>query len=212
MFSLFCRSRLFLKGVFLPKLHRHRPQIAFPKIKEHFLHFLHVRRVGGFYREFASVSREISWLRQPRAAQKRNHEGRQAGRQGGSGCQKQPRREIMKGDKLGRQGGSHSQEQPRKEIMEGDKLGRQGGNGSQEQPRRETMKGDKFGRQGGSGITTILQFRNSATQSLRSKNPYSFQLSVEKVCSVQIRITPFRKSVFLLKVSFCLVLAKPNLI
>ena len=29
----------------------------------------------------------------------------------------------MKGDKLGRQGGSGRQEQPRREIMKGDKLG-----------------------------------------------------------------------------------------
>ena len=40
------------------------------------------------------------------------------------------------------------------------------------------MKGHK-GRQGGSGITTIWRFWGSATQSLRSKNPYSFQLSGE---------------------------------
>ena len=94
----------------------------------------------------------------------------------------------MKGDKLGRQGGSGSQEQPRMEIMKGDKLGRQGGSGSQEQggsgsqeqPRMEIMKGDKLGRQGGSGITTIWRFRGSATQSLRSINPYSFQLSRDK--------------------------------
>ena len=104
--------------------------------------------------------------------------------------QGQPTREIMKGDKLGRQGGSGSQEQPRKEIMKGDKLGRQGGSGSQEhgrqggsgsqeQPRREIMKRDKLGRQGGSGITTIWQFWKLATQSLRSKNLYAFQLSGE---------------------------------
>ena len=61
-----------------------------------------------------------------------------------------------------------SQEQPRREIMKGDKLGRQGGSGSQEQLRREIMKGDK------------PRFRKSVTQSLRSKNPYSFQLSGEK--------------------------------
>ena len=89
-----------------------------------------------------------------------------------------------KGDKLGIQGGcsqkgnheerqawetrrSGSQEQPRREIMKGDKLGRQGG---QEQPR-----------QGGSDIMTIWRFQKSATQSLRSKNPYySFPLSGEK--------------------------------
>ena len=105
--------------------------------------------------------------------------------------------EIMKGDKLGRQGGSGSQErnqegrqaagsgsQERKqegrqasetrrqlaksEIMKGDKLGRQGGSGSQERNHK--------GRPGGSGN----QFPQSVTQPLRSKNPYSFQLSGEK--------------------------------
>ena len=35
-------------------------------------------------------------------------------------------------------------------------------------------------RQGGSGVTTIWGLWGSATQSLRSKNPYSFQLSGEK--------------------------------
>ena len=64
------------------------------------------------------------------------------------------------------------------EITKGNKLGRQGGSSSQEQPRMEIMKGDK-GRQGGSGTTTISGFLRSATQSWRSKNPYSFQLSGE---------------------------------
>ena len=100
--------------------------------------------------------------------------GNKLGGQGGSGSQEQPRMEIMKGDKLGGQGGSGSQEQPRMQIMKGDKLWRQGGSSSQEQPRMQIMKGDKLGRQGGSGITTIWRFRGSATQSLRSKNPYSF--------------------------------------
>ena len=86
----------------------------------------------------------------------------------------------MKGSKLGRQGGSGSQEQPRREIMKGDNRGRQGGSGSQEQPRREIMKGDKLGREGGSDIMTMRRFRKSATKSLRSKNPYGFQRSGEK--------------------------------
>ena len=51
--------------------------------------------------------------------------------------------------------------------------------GTNEGTQRETMKGHK-GRQGGSGITTIWRFWGSATQSLRSKNPYSFQLSGDK--------------------------------
>ena len=91
-----------------------------------------------------------------------------------------PRKEIMKGDKRGREGGSGSQEQPRMEIMKGGKLGRQGGGGIEEQPRMEIMKADKLGKQGGSGITTIWRFRGSATRPLRSKNPYSLELSGEQ--------------------------------
>ena len=83
-----------------------------------------------------SSGSEIMKGNKPRAAQKRNQEGKQARRQGGSGSQEQPKREIRKGDKLGRQG---------MEIMKGDKLGRQGGSGGQEQPRMEIMKGDKVG-------------------------------------------------------------------
>ena len=40
----------------------------------------------------------------------------------------------------------------------------------------EIMKGDKLGKQGGTGS----QFPQSGTHPLRSKNPYSFQLSGEK--------------------------------
>ena len=139
--------------------------------------------------------------RQPRSAQKGNHEGRQAWE---TRRQRQPRA-AQKGNHEGRQA---YQEQPRKEIMKGDKLGRQGGSGSQEQLMkgssregkswRETSLRDKaaaaakgnhegrekLGRQGGSGITTIRRFRKSATQSLRSKNAYSFQLSGDEENSV----------------------------
>ena len=48
-------------------------------------------------------------------------------------------RQPQKGDKLGRHSGC--QEQPRKEIM---KLGRQGDSDSQEQLRKETIKRDKL--------------------------------------------------------------------
>ena len=51
----------------------------------------------------------------------------------------------------------------------------QGGSCSQEKPKRRITKGDKLRGQGVSG----LWFRGSATQSLRSKNPYNFQLSRE---------------------------------
>ena len=97
--------------------------------------------------------------------------GDKLGREGGSGNQEQPRTEIMKGDKLGTQGGSGNQEQPRREIMKGDKRGRKFW---------QIMKGDKLGRQGGSGVATKPRFRKSVTQSLRSKNPYNFQLSGER--------------------------------
>ena len=95
--------------------------------------------------------------------------------------------EIMKGDELGRQGGSGRQvrnhegrqaweirwQRPpraksRRETSLGDKAAAAA--------KSEIMKGDKLGRQGGSGS----QFPQSGTQPLRSKNPYSFQLSGEK--------------------------------
>ena len=112
--------------------------------------------------------RENSWETkqqwQPRAAQKRNHEGRTAGRQRNSGSQEQTRREITKGDQVGdkatvaaksrpegKSGRENSWEtkqqwQPRaahKGNQEGRTAGRQSNSGSQEQPRREIMKGDK---------------------------------------------------------------------
>ena len=67
------------------------------------------------------------------------------------------------GDKLGDKATAAA----KSEIMKGDKLGRQAGSGS---------KGDKLGKQGGSGS----QFPQSGTHPLRSKNPYSFQLSGDK--------------------------------
>ena len=98
----------------------------------------------------------------------------------GSCSQEQLKKEIKEGKELTRQGGSCSQEKPKRAINKGDKLGRKGGSGSQERPRREIMKGDKLGRQGGNGASTKPGFRKSVTQSFRSKNPYSFQLSGEK--------------------------------
>ena len=119
--------------------------------------------------------------RQLRAAQNRGHEGRQAWEtRHGSGSQEQPRMEIMKGDKLGRQGGS--QEQPRNGDHKGRQMkGDKAAAAAKSSPEWRSWRGDKWrGRQGGSGITTIWRFWGSATQSLRSKNPYSFQLSGEK--------------------------------
>ena len=101
--------------------------------------------------------------------------------------------EIMKGDKLGRQGGSSSQEQPSgsqeqqrqpRAAQNGDHEGRQAWETRRQRQLRAAHNGDHEGKQmkgqGGSGITTIWRFWGSATQSLRSKNPYSFQLSGER--------------------------------
>ena len=84
--------------------------------------------------------------------------------------------EVIKGDKAAAAAKS--------EVMKGDKLGRQAGSGRETSWRNnmaaaaksEVMKGDKLGKQGGSGS----QFPQSGTHPLRSKNPYSFQLSGEK--------------------------------
>ena len=100
------------------------------------------------------------------------------GRQGGRSSQEQARIEIMQGDKWREKNeGRGSQEQARMEITQGDKWRETNeGRSSQEQARMEITKGDRWRetrwqRQG---------FWGSATQSLRSKNPYSFQLSGEK--------------------------------
>ena len=77
---------------------------------------------------------------------------------------------------FGRQGGSGSQDHPRMEITKGDKAAAAAKSSPEWRSWRETNEG----RQGGSGITTIWRLWGSAAQSLRSKNPYSFQLSGEK--------------------------------
>ena len=68
------------------------------------------------------------------------------------------------------------------------------------QPRaahRETIKAEKLGRPGGSDkCTTNLRFRKSATLSLRSKKPYSFQLFEEqKSCRTLMKTTFHRVTV-----------------
>ena len=110
------------------------------------------------------------------------------GRQGSSGGQERPRMEFIKGDKFGRQGGS--QKQPRPEIMKGDKWretrrqrqprAAQNGDHEASSPEWRSWRETNEGRQGSSGIATIWRLWGSATQSLRSMNPYSFQLSGEK--------------------------------
>ena len=155
--------------------------------------------------------RETRRRRQPRAAQNGDHAGRQMkGDKAATAAKSSPEwrscRGQMKGGKAagkaksrpewrscretneGRQGGSSEWRSCREKNE-----GRQGGNGSQEQPRMEIMQGDKWRetrrQQGGSGITTIWRLWGSATQSLRSKNPYSFQLSGEKNIKHQYRQT-----------------------
>ena len=87
------------------KLHRHRPQIAFPKKLGDKWKAMKGEAGGGGYRKptlggrwkamKGNKWRETRRQRQPRAAQNGDHEGRQ----GNSGSQQQPRMEIMKGDK-----------------------------------------------------------------------------------------------------------------
>ena len=60
--------------------------------------------------------------------------------------------------------------------MKGDKAA----GAAKSSPEWRSCRETNEGRQGGSGITTIGRLWGSATQSLRSKNPYSFQLSGEK--------------------------------
>ena len=118
--------------------------------------------------------------------------GDKPGTQHGGGSQEVPRMEIMKGDKLGTQAraaqnGDHEGRQAWKTRRQ--RQPRAGQNGDHEGGQ---MKGEKAapvaksspgwrstneGKQGGSGITTTWRFWGSATQSLRSKNPYGPQLS-----------------------------------
>ena len=101
----------------------------------------------------------------------------------GDSCQQPPKRKEE--DKLWKQGGSGRELRERRRAYKAAvakssskrksrrRVAWQGGSCSQEKPKRRITKGDKLGRQGVSG----LWFGGSATQSLRSKNPYSFQLS-----------------------------------
>ena len=93
----------------------------------------------------------------------------------------------MKGDKLEKQDGSGSQErnhegrqawETRRQRQPRAKSGRETSLGDKPAAaaKSEVMTGDKLGKQGGSGS----QFPQSGTHPLRSKNPYSFQLSGEK--------------------------------
>ena len=93
-----------------------------------------------------------------------------------------PRVEIMKGDKWRE---TRQQRQPRA-AQNGDHEGRQmkgdkAAAAAKSSPERRSGRETNEGRQGGSGITTIWRLWGSATQSLRSKNPNSFQLSGEKL-------------------------------
>ena len=112
---------------------------------------------------------------QPRAAQNGDHAGRQMkGDKAAAAAKSSPEWRSCREINEGRQGGSSSQEQPRMEIMQGDKWRKTRRQG---QP-RAAQNGDQEGRQ--MKETTIWRLWGSATQSLRTKNPYSFQLSGEK--------------------------------
>ena len=129
------------------------------------------------------------------AAKSKITKGDKLGRQGGTAAKSEimkedaAKSEIMKGDKLGRQAGRGSQErnhegrqasqtrqqrQPRAKSRRETSLGDKAAAAA----KSEIMKGDKLGRQGGSGSGS--QFLQSGTHPLRSKNPYSFQLSGEQ--------------------------------
>ena len=87
---------------------------------------------------------------QPRAAQKRNHEGERRARAAQKGNHKgrQAWEKAAAATKSSPEGKScretRRQRQPRA-AQKGNHEGRQGGSGNQEQPRREIMKGDKLG-------------------------------------------------------------------
>ena len=120
--------------------------------------------------------------REPSAAQNGDHEGRQMKQDKAAAAAKSsPEWRSWRETNEARQGGSGSQEQPTMEIMKGDKWSK---TRRQRQPRAAQRSWRKInaGRQGGSGITTIWRFWGSATQALRSMNPYSFQLSGESPC------------------------------
>ena len=136
---------------FKTKLHRHRPQIAFPKKQSAF--FEHSES-NNFYCEFASVHL-------PLVPEETKSLREKTGRKGGSGSQEQLRMEIMKGDKLrswplagGRwigeagpwpvAGGWKRNKSIVVQNMKGDKLGRQGGSGSEEQHRSDHEGGQAW--------------------------------------------------------------------
>ena len=126
-------------------------------------------------------------------------------RQGGSGGQQQPTSEIMKGDKAWE---TRQQRQPRA-AQNGDHEGRQAWKTSRQRAaksspewrswretnegrwretrrQRQPRAGQNGDREGGhmkgdkAAAASIQPFWGSATQSFRSKNPYSFQLSGER--------------------------------
>ena len=94
---------------------------------------------------------------------------------------------TMKGDKWRE---TRRQRQPRA-GQNGDHAGRQmkgdkAAAAAKSSPEWRSGRETNEGRQGGSGITTIWRLWGSATQSLRSKNPYSFQLSGEKSWKIML--------------------------
>ena len=140
--------------------------------------------------------RETRRQRPPRPAQNGDYEGRRMkGDKAAAAAKTSPEWRLWRGTNEGRQGGSGSQDQPRMEIMKGDKWretrrqrqprpaqngdyeGRQmKGAAAKTSPEWRSWRETNEGRQGGSSSQDQLSgFWGSATQSLRSKNPYSFQ-------------------------------------
>ena len=144
------------------KLHRHRPQIAFPKKLGDTWMAMKGEAGGGGHRNQHWETNERLWRvtnegkQSGTASQNGDHEGDKWGRQDGSGSREQRRMEIMKGDKwretrrqgqpraaqngdhAGRQmkgGKAAAKSKPEWRLCRETNEGRQGGRGSQEQPR-----------------------------------------------------------------------------
>ena len=128
-------------------LHRHRPQIAFPKKLGDKWKAIKGEAGGGEYRNQHWETNERIWrvtrqMKGDKAAtgaksrpEWRSRRETNEGRQGGRGSEEQPRMENMQGDKWRK---TRRQRQPRA-GQNGDHAG-----ASQEQPRMEIRKGDKW--------------------------------------------------------------------
>ena len=140
------RPSLLFTGNSFTQLHRHRPQIAFPKKQNAFFNIhkatvLRIRKCSLTIDASGSEIMKGNKLGDKVAAAAKSSSKEKSGR--GSGGQQQPTSEIMKGDKAWE---TRQQWQPRA-AQNGDHEGRQAWKtsrqSSQEQPRMEIMKGDE---------------------------------------------------------------------